>query len=96
MSNGGSHVRGHVVSRQSDLRRYAELRSQELFILRFRLVQCQVSRLVWLVDWVLYSVRAFKKIGLAPVYLPSTSPANCKMSQQELVSAYMVVANAII
>jgi len=28
------------------------------------------------------------KYGYKPIYLPSTSPANCKMSQQELVSAY--------
>jgi len=28
------------------------------------------------------------KYGYEPVYLPSTSPANCRMSQQELTSAY--------
>ena len=31
------------------------------------------------------------KYGFAPIYLPSTSPANCKMSQQELTSAYIKI-----
>ena len=31
------------------------------------------------------------KYGISPIYLPSTSPANCRMSQQELTNAYKVV-----
>ena len=36
-----------------------------------------------------------EKYGIAPIYLPSTSPANCKISQQELVSFYGVVAEQV-
>jgi len=35
------------------------------------------------------------KYGFVPTYLPSTSPANCKMSQQELVCAYRVILQKI-
>jgi len=31
------------------------------------------------------------KYGFGPIYLPSTSPANCRMSQQELTSAFKVI-----
>jgi len=31
------------------------------------------------------------KYGFTPIYLPSTSPANCRMSQQELTDAYSVL-----
>ena len=33
-----------------------------------------------------------KKYGYTPIYLPSTSPANCKMSQQELTEAYKKIS----
>ena len=36
-----------------------------------------------------------KKYGMSSIYLPSTSPANCKMSQQELTSAYRVIADYV-
>ena len=34
-----------------------------------------------------------KKYGFEPIYLPSTSPANCRMSQEELTEAYRVILN---
>jgi len=41
----------------------------------------------------LFEKHCERKYGYRPIYLPSTSPANCKMSQQELVSSYrMLVA----
>jgi len=43
----------------------------------------------------LFKKHCEKKYGTAPIYLPSTSPANCKMSQQELTSAYRVIADYI-
>ena len=36
-----------------------------------------------------------QKYGFKPVYLPSTSPANCKITQQELTSAYSIVLDII-
>ncbi|MCL2674477.1 MAG: DNA-deoxyinosine glycosylase [Defluviitaleaceae bacterium] len=35
------------------------------------------------------------KYGFTPIYLPSTSPANCKMSQQELTAAYKIIADIL-
>jgi len=32
-----------------------------------------------------------ERYGFEPVYLPSTSPANCRMPQQELTAAYRVI-----
>ena len=31
------------------------------------------------------------KYGFAPIYLPSTSPANCQISQQELTETYRII-----
>ena len=31
------------------------------------------------------------KYGFDPIYLPSTSPANCRISQQELTAAYKLI-----
>ena len=36
-----------------------------------------------------------EKYKFSPIYLPSTSPANCKMSQQELTSAYRVISEVL-
>lgn len=36
------------------------------------------------------------KYGFKPVYLPSTSAANCKISQKELEAAYRVVAEQVL
>jgi len=35
------------------------------------------------------------KYGFKPIYLPSTSPANCKISQKDLVAAYKVILDVI-
>jgi len=35
------------------------------------------------------------KYGYAPIYLPSTSPANCKVSQQELTAAFTQILSYI-
>ena len=35
------------------------------------------------------------KYGYEPIYLPSTSPANCKMPQQELTAAYGAILCAL-
>lgn len=35
------------------------------------------------------------KYGIKPIYLPSTSPANCRMSQQELTSAYRLISDVL-
>jgi len=39
----------------------------------------------------LFEKHCENKYGYKPIYLPSTSPANCKMSQQELTSAYKIL-----
>ena len=39
----------------------------------------------------LFKKHCENKYGFVPIYLPSTSPANCKMSQQELVAAYRII-----
>ena len=39
----------------------------------------------------LFKKHCEKRYGYAPVYLPSTSPANCGMSQEALVAAYAVI-----
>ena len=39
----------------------------------------------------LFKKHCEKKYGFEPIYLPSTSPANCRMTQQELTAAYMVI-----
>ena len=36
----------------------------------------------------LFTKHCEAKYGYKPIYLPSTSPANCRISQQELISAY--------
>jgi len=35
------------------------------------------------------------KYGFKSIYLPSTSPANCKISQQELAYAYKIVSDTL-
>lgn len=39
----------------------------------------------------LFEKHCERKYGYKPIYLPSTSPANCKMSQQELTSEYKIL-----
>ena len=39
----------------------------------------------------LYRRHCEEKYKRCPIYLPSTSPANCRMSQQELTSAYGII-----
>ena len=39
----------------------------------------------------LFKKHCEEKYGFAPIYLPSTSPANCRMSQRELTAAYGVI-----
>jgi len=39
----------------------------------------------------LFKKHCEEKYGFEPIYLPSTSPANCRMSQQELTAAYRVI-----
>ena len=39
----------------------------------------------------LFKKHCQQKYGYEPIYLPSTSPANCKMSQQELTAAYEII-----
>ena len=43
----------------------------------------------------LFRLHCEEKYMFKPVYLPSTSPANCKMSQQELTSAYRIISDFI-
>ena len=43
----------------------------------------------------LFKKHCEKKYGYTPVYLPSTSPANCQISQEELIRAYGVIKNVI-
>ena len=43
----------------------------------------------------LFKKHCENKYGFVPNYLPSTSPANCKISQQELVSAYKIILDYI-
>ena len=35
------------------------------------------------------------KYGFTPIYLPSPSPANCKMPQSELTAAYKIILNVM-
>ena len=39
----------------------------------------------------LFAKHCEKKYGYKPIYLPSTSPANCRMSQQELTATYRAI-----
>ena len=39
----------------------------------------------------LFKKHCAEQYGFEPIYLPSTSPANCRMSQQELTAAYSVI-----
>jgi len=39
----------------------------------------------------LFKKHCQRTYGFEPIYLPSTSPANCRMSQAELTAAYMVI-----
>ena len=41
----------------------------------------------------LYNKHCEQKYGFKAIYLPSTSPANCKVSLDELVAAYEVICN---
>ena len=43
----------------------------------------------------LFTKHCEAKYGYKPIYLPSTSPANCRMSQQNLTSAYQIILNLI-
>ena len=43
----------------------------------------------------LYKKYCEEKYGFEPIYLPSTSPANCRMSQEELTAAYEVILDFI-
>ena len=43
----------------------------------------------------LFKKHCEKKYGYTPVYLQSTSPANCQISQEELIAAYSVIKNVI-
>lgn len=43
----------------------------------------------------LFKKHCTSKYGFEPIYLPSTSPANCRMSQQELTSAYRNILDII-
>ena len=43
----------------------------------------------------LFKVHCEEKYMIAPVYLPSTSPANCRMSRQELILAYSIIFDFI-
>jgi len=39
----------------------------------------------------LFKKHCEEKYRISPMYLPSTSPANCRMSQQELTDAYGII-----
>ena len=41
----------------------------------------------------LFTKHCEQKYAYKPIYLPSTSPANCKLSQQELVAAYTIISD---
>jgi len=43
----------------------------------------------------LFKKHCAAKYGFEPIYLPSTSPANCKMSQQELTSTYRIILDTL-
>ena len=43
----------------------------------------------------LFGVHCEEKCMFTPIYLPSTSPANCRMSRLELISAYKVILGFI-
>jgi len=44
----------------------------------------------------LFKKHCAEKYGFEPIYLPSTSPANCRMSQQELTDAYSAIKAALL
>ena len=41
----------------------------------------------------IYNKYSFPVTGIKPIYLPSTSPANCRLSYKELLAAYGQVKN---
>ena len=43
----------------------------------------------------LFKKHCTAKYGFEPIYLPSTSPANCRMTQQELTAAYRIILGTL-
>lgn len=62
------------------------------------LIQCTAIHTVFTTGkraYSLYEKLVYPKTGLHATALPSTSPANCRMSLQELIAAYQCVRDAL-